>query len=1117
MIHHRKCCLLLVFLSTQFVVGNAAYAQLQLEQGINVTAMLEALFGGGVQIERLSTTCDTTLAMAKFSDGGPIMGLREGVMISTGNVHQGSSNSSTEAAHLLASTSLDGVGHAGLSGLLNGVATFDACVIEFDLIPHCDTLAISYVFASEEYLDYVGSAFNDAFAFFISGPGFEGVHNMAHVPGTEVPVSINNVNPQSHASHYVDNYQGTRLTYNGYTRPLLAKARVQPCASYHVAIALADVSDDILDSAVFLEAGGIGCLQPFPRLEAMAGPQGGAQAIEGCLNGRFQFRLDQAAATDQVFHFQLAGSARPGEDFLPFPDSVLIPAGDSLAEIMVSLLEDDVREGQEFLQLVYVDASQCAQAPYTDTATLYFRDALEQDSLPDLIHCSGTELILGRTAIPGYTYRWHPTALVPQPDLAQPRLQLPPLNADTSVSLVLEVTAGQGGCRFQDSFQVHVFPPPGVILNPDSACLGSPLAFRPVVHGPPPVRWRWEFGDGQKDTLARPSHTYASAGTYEVQLEVWSRQGCRGQDSSRVHVHHLPTPQVSIPSLCEGVMGQFEGTTTAWDPAWHWDFGDGSNSPEASPTHRYETAGDYLLTAWTQSVAGCTDSLQQWVRVHAPPQVALELDDGCSQVALSPQLTQVSGAPIEAYTWNFGDGHQSDEAQPSHTYQHHGTYELQVEVTDTAGCVGAALQLLRIHPTPSLSFSWEPSCEGSPMTFTNTSQGGGNRYHWSFGDGQSSTQPHPEHVFDVPGPHLVQLTLAGSSCRDTFEAEVLVYSRPQLGIAADSACVGEAVQLRPLIHWPAGADSSSIQAYAWDFGDGTQAYDQMPTHVYDSPRPHALRLSVRTGEGCVSTFRHTYEVHPLPDLSVLPSSPVCPGSSSRLAVHSSSPAARVQWYAHAQDSLPLATGEAFVSPPLYSTGLYYATATSEAGCRSARLPVSAPVYELHGRILLPDSVLYLPQAVVSPSYQGSAPLAQWTWDLGDGTQSSLEAPVHAYRHAGTYSLLLRGYDANGCQVALSRTVEVKRRPYLWVPTAFSPNGDGHNDRWEVQVQGLQHLQYWVFNRWGQLVFQGRSHSLAWDGTWEGTPLPQGVYVYRILGVAPDGLRIDERGSLSLIR
>lgn len=213
-------------------------------------------------------------AICYFSANVQNMPFTSGLLLTTGaNFISQGPNTSPE--------SYQDNGYPGYSPLqpLTGATTFDASVIEFDAVPSGDTLRIRYIFASEEYPEYVGSSFCDAFAIYISGPGISGVQNIARLSdGTPISVNnINNGNPGGTGSgigpsqpvnpaYFVYNGNGNEAPYNssntypgydGLTVPLTAKSAVVPNQTYHIVIAIADAGDRIFDSGAFIEEGGI--------------------------------------------------------------------------------------------------------------------------------------------------------------------------------------------------------------------------------------------------------------------------------------------------------------------------------------------------------------------------------------------------------------------------------------------------------------------------------------------------------------------------------------------------------------------------------------------------------------------------------------------------------------------------------------------------------------------------------------------------------------------------------------------------------------------------------------------------------------------------------------------
>lgn len=223
-------------------------------QGLTQDQVVAILTGSGATISNVVITGSKS-AIGSFSDATDL-GLDNGVVLSTGDIAdvKGPNN---------ASGSGDGLGTAGspaLDAIVSPFLTHDAAIIEFDVVTESPTFAIRYVFGSEEYREFVDSEFNDVFAFFVNGA------NIALTPGSAQPVTINTINHLRNQALYKDNEGGADTQLDGYTAPLLAVAVVEPNTVNHIRIAIADASDSILDSAVFIARGGISGSQIAPLI-----------------------------------------------------------------------------------------------------------------------------------------------------------------------------------------------------------------------------------------------------------------------------------------------------------------------------------------------------------------------------------------------------------------------------------------------------------------------------------------------------------------------------------------------------------------------------------------------------------------------------------------------------------------------------------------------------------------------------------------------------------------------------------------------------------------------------------------------------------------------------------
>ncbi len=227
-----------------------ALSTIDLNSGLTPTDLVESLIGGGLTVSNVSYTGDNT-AGGQFL-GGVSEGLEieSGVLLSSGNVADAAGPNDSEGTTTIFSLS----GDPDLDGLIPGFSTNDAAVLEFDFVAVGGTLSFNYVFGSEEYNEFVNSSFNDVFGFFLDGV------NIALIPGTSTPVSINNVNNGSNSSFYKDNSLadfgsptpfGTQA--DGFTVVLQATATLSP-GPHHIKLAIADAGDTILDSWVFLVA-----------------------------------------------------------------------------------------------------------------------------------------------------------------------------------------------------------------------------------------------------------------------------------------------------------------------------------------------------------------------------------------------------------------------------------------------------------------------------------------------------------------------------------------------------------------------------------------------------------------------------------------------------------------------------------------------------------------------------------------------------------------------------------------------------------------------------------------------------------------------------------------------
>jgi len=370
-----------------------AQAQLVVDNTMTPEQLVQnVLLGGGVTISNVTfngAAATTVQAQsASFTTlGASNLGLSTGVILSTGNA-------ATDAPNLVfgangdvadfASGSLFGISDADLEEL-SGQAIGDAAVLEFDFTPTGDSLKFRYVFGSEEYTSFTCDNFNDAFGFFLSGPGFAGPFtggavNLAVVPGTSVPVAINTINGgeptgggtaatcaasdpnwQANSIYYVDNLSqtGTVVSYDGFTVVLTAFALVQCGVQYHIKLAIGDAFDTSYDSGVFLEGGSFTSTgQVLPELVTGPGVVGNTMN-EGCIPVELTFTRQGDLSAAESVDIAVTGSATAGVDYSPaLPATLDFAADDSLITFILDVPLD--ADGPEQIVITINQLIACA-------------------------------------------------------------------------------------------------------------------------------------------------------------------------------------------------------------------------------------------------------------------------------------------------------------------------------------------------------------------------------------------------------------------------------------------------------------------------------------------------------------------------------------------------------------------------------------------------------------------------------------------------------------------------------------------------------------------------------------------------------------------------------------
>ncbi len=386
----------LYLLALSFLGVYSAEAQYVVTNNNNAMQLAQDIAGVGIEVSNAQLTCDSR-GVGTYTAAGTNLPIFDGIILSTGDIQN------PKAGGLLTEgTDFGTGGYAPLSGPAGTTTLNDGCVLEFDLLARSNQLQFNFTFASNEYLEYVGSSFNDAFGFFISGPGIVGAQNLA-VIGT-APITINTVNNVANAASYIDNPNFNPVPYDGFTTRLVASANVQSCGTYHLVIAITDASDGSWDSSVYLESSSLTSIGVDLDAPIVSGTLGGGRVYEQCDSATFVFELDQTVTTDFVFPIAVKGTASRGVDFRDIADSVIVKAGTNSASVVILPLTDLVADAGETVEICVLD-------PCTGDELVCQSVSIEElliDPIDEQFLCYGDTVQLETQFNANYNYNWTP-------------------------------------------------------------------------------------------------------------------------------------------------------------------------------------------------------------------------------------------------------------------------------------------------------------------------------------------------------------------------------------------------------------------------------------------------------------------------------------------------------------------------------------------------------------------------------------------------------------------------------------------------------------------------------------------------------------------------------------
>lgn len=559
------------------------------------------------------------------------------------------------------------------------------------------------------------------------------------------------------------------------------------------------------------------------------------------------------------------------------------------------------------------------------------------------------------------------------------------------------------------------------------------------------------------------------------------------------------------------------GTTYTWNPTTNLTV-----APDGSAT---SNSGSNITYTVTGTANGCTSTATANVvvdpvpvispianlavcagsPVNLPAFVVTPAGGTLSWTSAVPGATSI-GVPTDNGTTNI----------PSFTTPNAAGGQVNFTVNATRnGCNALAMTfqiIVNPKPTFSIIFSAEDLCEGLPLNvFTDPNPGSGT-FTWTLPDNST--------INGFPA----QIPALGQNHTGNYSVQYVDNVTGCNGTATDSYTVTAPIDPDLNDIGPFCADvATPIDLVATPTGtwSGTGVANNTFIPSQGTTGNNILNYQPLPG-ACVNTGTITVVVNPMPTVPITISDPGC----GPLTVDfTTAPGMDLTtWSFGDGTSANDITGNGVISNVYNNPGLYDVTLTNTLEGCSTSITITDAVQVFADPVAsfgIKEKLLYLidPTAVFTNNTTNAV---SYTWDFGDNTTSTVTNPTHVYDEVtGTYTIVLTATSANGCIDETSQTIQIKDQLLFFVPNAFTPDGDQHNNAFQpVFTSGFdaQNFAMYIYNRWGEIIFESHNTEVGWDGTYKGELVKEGIYQWVMEVKDPDSdNKFDFQGHVFLVR